>query len=518
VLYTNPTAAATAPACPQVGLAARTDIATSASPIVAADTAAGEVVYAAATAAAVTVPTPTTLANANPIFATDNNLTAGAVTFTPTTLTVNGGATLVMNQKQHCIWMINPAAATDWFAPCVDRAGYFNGVQLTPAAGQILAGATPAYTATPALGTDNSVAGTLTLANGSAAAHTIWASGATTTNTIAGFATAPTTGHMVTCTVSATTCTLTDGGAPGAGTVTSIATTSPITGGTITATGTIACATCTTAASALTSNIIAKGGGSQALGLSSITDNGTTISTAEPIAITADGVHPGIVSLPGNTTLPSLPANTASIIGSPAATQTSWSLQLPTAIPATTDLFSCVVTSTNCVLTDSGVPNTAAGFLAKCSGCAPLASPSLTTPNIGAATGTSLLATGLVDGTAPVIVTTGATGTPGATYNHSYSFNEEATAGTGVNYTLPTAAAGKQYCAANAYNGSAANTGVITITTSASGQFIIFTDGTLSATGGNITSGGAAGDAACVVGVDATHWYLYVQAGTWTKY
>jgi hypothetical protein len=146
------------------------------------------------------------------------------------------------------------------------------------------------------------------------------------------------------------------------------------------------------------------------------------------------------------------------------------------------------------------------------------ASLALTTPNIGAATGTSLLLTGLNDGTAPVIVTTGTTGTPGATYNHSYTFNEEATAGTGVNYTLPTAAAGKQYCAANAYNGSAANTGVITITTSASGQFIIFTDGTLSATGGNITSGGAAGDAACVVGVDATHWYLYVQAGTWTKH
>lgn len=142
----------------------------------------------------------------------------------------------------------------------------------------------------------------------------------------------------------------------------------------------------------------------------------------------------------------------------------------------------------------------------------------LTTPNIGAATGTSLLVTSNLDGTAPVIVTTGTTGTPGATFNHSYSFNEEATAGTGVNYTLPTAAAGKQYCIANANNGSAANTGVLTITTSASGQFIIFTDGTLSATGGNVTSGGAAADAACVVGVDSTHWLLYVQSGTWTKH
>ncbi len=144
--------------------------------------------------------------------------------------------------------------------------------------------------------------------------------------------------------------------------------------------------------------------------------------------------------------------------------------------------------------------------------------PTLITPVIGAATGTSLLATGLVDGQAPVIVTTGTTGTPGATYNHSYSFNEEATAGTGVNYTLPTAAPGKQYCIANAYYGSNPNTGVLTITTSASGQFIIFTDGTLSASGGNVTSGGAAADGACVVGVDSTHWFLYVQSGTWTKH
>ena len=41
-------------------------------------------------------------------------------------------------------------------------------VGITGAAGQILAGATPAFTATPILGTDNSVAGTIQLANGSA--------------------------------------------------------------------------------------------------------------------------------------------------------------------------------------------------------------------------------------------------------------------------------------------------------------------------------------------------------------
>lgn len=63
-------------------------------------------------------------------------------------------------------------------------------------------------------GIDNSAAGSFQAANSASAAHTIWGSAATTTNTILGFATAPATGDIVTCTVSGTTCTLTDGGAP----------------------------------------------------------------------------------------------------------------------------------------------------------------------------------------------------------------------------------------------------------------------------------------------------------------
>ena len=116
----------------------------------------------------------------------------------------------------------------------------------------------------------------------------------------------------------------------------------------------------------------------------------------------------------------------------------------------------------------------------------------------------------VVDTSSPVTVST--------TLAAEFHFNENATAGTAMTYNLPTAAAGKQFCIKNAYNGSNPNTGILTIATSASGQFIIFTDGTLSATGGNVTSGGAASDAACVVGVDATHWQLYVQVGTWTKH
>jgi len=146
-----------------------------------------------------------------------------------------------------------------------------------------------------------------------------------------------------------------------------------------------------------------------------------------------------------------------------------------------------------------------------------LTSPTLITPVLGAATATSLLASGTLDGQAPITVTTGSSATLGGTYKSGYTFNENATAGTAITYTLPTAAAGLQYCVGNA-NGGAANTGTLELLTSASGQFIIFTDGTLSATGGFVQSGGAAGDFGCVVGVDSTHWYFRPSQGTWTKH
>ena len=150
----------------------------------------------------------------------------------------------------------------------------------------------------------------------------------------------------------------------------------------------------------------------------------------------------------------------------------------------------------------------------------------LTTPAIGAATGTSLYATGIIDGkatmnvstTTPCTLGTASTNCSAVSSLGGYTVNEHATAGTAITYNLPTAAAGLQYCVANGYNGSAANTGTLQITPSATGQYIIFTDGTLTTnTTGHVISGGAAGDAACVVGVDTTHWLLYVQRGTWTK-
>jgi len=149
-------------------------------------------------------------------------------------------------------------------------------------------------------------------------------------------------------------------------------------------------------------------------------------------------------------------------------------------------------------------------------------SSAATVDSSGNLNATTLIASGIVDGKAPVTITTGASCTLGTAsgcnstkYLSGYTINQEATAATAITYTLPTAAAGLQYCVKNGYNGSAADTGTLEILTSASGQFIVY-NGSISATNGYIISGGAAGDAACVVGIDATHWEAYAQVGTWT--
>lgn len=273
-----------------------------------------------------------------------------------------------------------------------------------------------------------------------------------------------------------------------------------------------------TTSTSLTTNNLPKANGANSIINSSLSDNGTTVATTEPMTVgsslgtTADGVHPSYMSWVGNTTNPSVTANTFGILGPTTATFTAYALQFPSVGPAAASVI-CAATLSSSVSAVSYCGTTGTGGTVVES-----TSPTLTTPNIGAATGTSLLVSGNVDGTAPVTLTTGTTATLGGTFKSGYTLNQEATAATAVTYTLPTAAVGLQYCIGNSWNGSAATTGILTLATSASGQFIIFTDGTLSATGGNVTSGGAAADAACVVGVDATHWQLYVQRGTWSKH
>ena len=180
------------------------------------------------------------------------------------------------------------------------------------------------WTTTPTLGASGT-AGTLAMYPSTGNFTTTWGSAATASNTILGFASAPTTTDLISCVTSSTTCTLTDSGiadtatgfngviktltgcntatyvytpqaadcvAPTAGgTVTSVATTSPITGGTFTTSGTIACATCVTSAAALTNEHVMLGGGLQASSTDSALDDGAT--TANTLTYTGTG---GIVS------------------------------------------------------------------------------------------------------------------------------------------------------------------------------------------------------------------------------
>jgi hypothetical protein len=85
-------------------------------------------------------------------------------------------------------------------------------------------------------------------------------------------------------------------------------------------------------------------------------------------------------------------------------------------------------------------------------------------------TAASLLVTGVMDGRVPIVITTAAactvsTNSAGCPYtanlNSGYSDNQEATPGAAVTYTLPVAAAGKQFCFDNGYNGSVGTTGTL---------------------------------------------------------
>jgi len=166
------------------------------------------------------------------------------------------------------------------------------------AAGEILAGATPALTYTPIFGVDNSHAGTLQLANGSSNAHTILGSAATTSNTFLFPATVFTNNHVGYCVVSSTTCTFTDAGyaynsipnADLANSSVTIAVTGPITGGGAVALGAtataIGCTTCVTSASSLTSTALMTGAGSQGSQTPSAT---TTLDGSGNLQVAAGG-------------------------------------------------------------------------------------------------------------------------------------------------------------------------------------------------------------------------------------
>jgi hypothetical protein len=81
-----------------------------------------------------------------------------------------------------------------------------------------------------------------------------------------------------------------------------------------------------------------------------------------------------------------------------------------------------------------------------------------------------------------------------------------------LTFDLPAGVANYQRC----YRNATGKTGVITIAVTTSNTIDLNgTNGT--ATTGTLVSGGAAGDAVCLVSDATNHWYAYVQKGTWTN-
>ena len=144
-------------------------------------------------------------------------------------------------------------------------------ISVAGAAGEILAGATPALTYTPTLGVSGT-AGTLSMFPASGNFTTTWGSGATASNTILGFAAVPVNTDIVICSVSSTTCTLTDSGiavtsnkiAISAVGTSGLSGTSPVT---ISSAGAIGCATCATGPGSSTSTDLASFNGTGGLAL-----------------------------------------------------------------------------------------------------------------------------------------------------------------------------------------------------------------------------------------------------------
>ena len=252
------------------------------------------------------------------------------------------------------------------------------------------------------------------------------------------------------------------------------------------------------------------------------TDNGTTFTVGSG-ALTATNAH---------LTTPAL--------GTPSAVVLTHATGLPCgALPAltgdtTTSATSCATTTVNINGTafagtsthlvafgagntpaDSAIVDTAAGLLAACTGCAPLASPAFTgtataTTQAACDNSTKLATDAYVNGAVCNLVET--SGSPLACgANTQIIWNN--TASTYV-CDLPTAAAGLQVCIGD-YKARAGAVSFVPAT----GATIYFKGvaGTTSSSTG-LVSGGAAGDFICVVGGDSTTWMaIGAGYGTWTN-
>jgi len=132
-----------------------------------------------------------------------------------------------------------------------------------------------------------------------------------------------------------------------------------------------------------------------------------------------------------------------------------------------------------------------------------LSNKTLTTPNIGAATGTQLVLTGKIDETTALTVANGGTITAATSLNF--------TTGT-TTWTLPATAIGKQACFRQNLAGAVA----ISVTPP-SGSYVENQARTATCTQSHaIKSGGVATDSVCFVAVNATSWAMLGDVGTWT--
>lgn len=108
-------------------------------------------------------------------------------------------------------------------------------------------------------------------------------------------------------------------------------------------------------------------------------------------------------------------------------------------------------------------------------------------------------------GVAVLISTSGPVADPGGT--SVVQFNNAAGA---LTFNAPAGVAGYQRC----YRNATGKSGAITVQMAASNTVDL--DGVNGSAAGTLVSGGALGDAVCIVSDATNHWYAYVQKGTWT--
>ncbi len=125
-----------------------------------------------------------------------------------------------------------------------------------------------------------------------------------------------------------------------------------------------------------------------------------------------------------------------------------------------------------------------------------------------------LLTTGIVDGKAPIVITTTSSNYQlGATYQSGYTFINPTSSSASNSAILPAVAAGYQYCVGN----YAAKTGTLTVLTkTGSGVQYIDLDGVLTANTGHIQATAVAGNFACFVGLSDSVWKAIPTKGVWT--